>query len=1139
MRFHQSYIATRVFVRLFIGLLLLGLSGVAVAQPSFGKVFTPNSIGVGNVSTLVFTITNVTGSPVDDLDFVDTLPAGVDVADPPRASSDCLGLIGTLSATAGGDVIQLTDGAVAAFASCTVSVDVTSSTPGTHTNTSGDLTSSHGNSGPATDDLQVTADRPGFSKAFAPDMISFGGRSRLTFTINNASATLQQLQFTDVLPGNMLIADPANATNTCNGTLTADKGGNTISLTSGFLATMTNCTIGVDVTVPSPQGVLTQVGSVDYDNITELFAGQFGPSASAGKASDRLTATIHRLHIAKSFTDDPVPPGGSVTLKFAINNLDRSEPATNISFIDNLEDVLTGLAPTPMQLPLADPCGAGSLLDFNTSTKELSLSGGSLAGEGSCAFELTLDVPSGATPGSYTNETGNIQGDMFGGRETGNTAVDDLFVQPAPLLTKEFTDDPVGAGGSVTLEFTITNTSTDFTATNIGFTDALSNPALVYTSGTQNNICGSGSILTLTVINGTPTLQLFSGQLAAGASCTFTADLNVPQGTPGGTYTNTTSSITGTVNGVTIVGQPATDDLVVLGAPQLTKEFTDDPVLPGGTVTLEFTIEHPAGAPADATAITFTDDLNAALTGLSSTSGTLNDVCGTGSQISGTTSLSFTGGTLAPGDSCSFSITAQVPADAPPGFHTNSIASLTASVSGETVTGPGASDDLYVQGLFISMEFTDDPVIPGETVTLEFTLDNSSSSLAASSISFTDSLSATLSGLAVTGMLPTEPCGAGSSITGTTSLSFTNGSLDAGATCTFSVTLQVPSGAAVGDYNNVTSSLTATIDSNVVVLPAATDALSVQKDFLQLSKTFTDDPVAAGDTVTLEFTLTNLHATQAASMIGFTDDLGAALTGLVASVLPPDGFCGAGSQLTGTGTLTLTNASLAAGDSCSFSATLSVPGGANPGDYLNTTSTVTGQISGLSVTAPAAGDTLKVLGATFAKSFSGPTAATSSVDLEFTITNLDTVSGLNGLGFTDDLEAVLSGLVATGLPADDVCGAGSQLTGSSELRLAGGNLGPSGSCTFSVTLTVPASASAGSYTNTSSELFVAGLPVADPATASLQIEPPPAFAKAFSPDRMVPNGVSTLTFTIDNTGGRDRASGVEGKRGCRQSGFHR
>ena len=38
------------------------------------------------------------------------------------------------------------------------------------------------------------------------------------------------------------------------------------------------------------------------------------------------------------------------------------------------------------------------------------------------------------------------------------------------------------------------------------------------------------------------------------------------------------------------------------------------------------------------------------LPGLASTSGTLTDVCGTGSQISGTTVLSFTGGTLSPGE---------------------------------------------------------------------------------------------------------------------------------------------------------------------------------------------------------------------------------------------------------------------------------------------------------------------------------------------------------------------------------------------------------------------------------------------------------------------------------------------------------
>ena len=46
------------------------------------------------------------------------------------------------------------------------------------------------------------------------------------------------------------------------------------------------------------------------------------------------------------------------------------------------------------------------------------------------------------------------------------------------------------------------------------------------------------------------------------------------------------------------------------------KAFTDDPVAPGGTVTLEFTILHDEDAPGDATGIAFTDDLAAGLPGL-------------------------------------------------------------------------------------------------------------------------------------------------------------------------------------------------------------------------------------------------------------------------------------------------------------------------------------------------------------------------------------------------------------------------------------------------------------------------------------------------------------------------------------------
>ena len=55
---------------------------------------------------------------------------------------------------------------------------------------------------------------------------------------------------------------------------------------------------------------------------------------------------------------------------------------------------------------------------------------------------------------------------------------------------------------------------------------------------------------------------------------------------------------------------------------------------------------------------------------------------------------------------------------------------------------------------------------------------------------------------------------------------------------------------------------------------------------LSLMKSFTDDPVAPGGTVTLEFTLSNLDPSNAASAIAFTDDIDATLPGLMAAGLP-------------------------------------------------------------------------------------------------------------------------------------------------------------------------------------------------------------------------------------------------------------
>ena len=64
------------------------------------------------------------------------LPADVTVAADPDAQTTCTG--GTLTALAGGDTISFTDGALAAGASCTITVDVISALSGSYTNETAD-----------------------------------------------------------------------------------------------------------------------------------------------------------------------------------------------------------------------------------------------------------------------------------------------------------------------------------------------------------------------------------------------------------------------------------------------------------------------------------------------------------------------------------------------------------------------------------------------------------------------------------------------------------------------------------------------------------------------------------------------------------------------------------------------------------------------------------------------------------------------------------------------------------------------------------------------------------------------------------------------------------------------------------------
>lgn len=1115
-----------------------------IAQPTFTVTFTPNTIGPGSVTTIEYVITNNSASPMTNLAFNNTLPVGVTIADPANASHDCN--TGTLTAPDGGSTITFSGGGVGAFSTCRIRVDVTSSTVGMHTNPAITLSSSAGNSMSVMEDLTVTNDRPGFTKSFAPSSLDVGERSTLTFTIDNSAnaSDLSSLVFTDNLPPGMVIASPANASSTCGGPnpmLTATEGGNEVSFSSfgilfpGFEVMLAGetCVITVDVIAES-NGML--------DNISGELSSNVG---SSGKASATLDVSVTPLAIRKSFTDDPVPPGGTVTMDITITNFDRNFSATGIAFTDDLNATLAGLTFSSL---ISNDCGMGSNVT-GVGTNTIGLTGGTLPTGGSCTISASLTVPPGAVPGAYTNTTGTVTATLNGSPVVGNMASEDLFISPAPIITKTFKTNPALPGDAVELEFTITNTSSTSSATDISVQDLF--PTFLATAGVTpgDGCCGAGSTCTFTPLFNPPppsdvipaTLSISGGTLAPagmpGDACTFSITLDLAATAPPGIIENKTTDITATVDGETRTGAPAIDSLTILSAPQLIKSFTDDPVAPGGTATLEFTLTHHADAAGAATDITFTDDLNAALAGMTvNLPSTPDPPCGAGSSLiasAGGTFLTLMDGNLLPGGACTFSVTVDIPANAPSGDHTNTTSGVSAMVDGRSVTSAASRDDLKVTGLNFTKEFIGDPVLPGEMVTLRFTLENISPTDDVSSISFNDDLSFVLPGVpdltAVT-TLPLAACGGTLSSLGSGFLIFAGGSLLQGdPPCSFDLVLQVPTGIDDGIYTNTTSSLTAVIGGSLVVLDNATAGLEVENTLIDLTKEFIDDPLAPGDAGTLRFTLTNLDPARNASAIAFTDNIGALIPGLVATGLPSSACGGTVEANPDAGTIAFSGGSLGPGGQCQFDVSFTVPGAAMAGTFPNMTSPVSGTIDGLAVDGTPASDDLVVSGMpiAFSKSFDGPTTATGTAVLTFTLTNPNS-DPVSGIGFMDDLNNVISGLTATNLPLVDVCGTGSVVSGTNVISLAGGTLAPMGGmCSFNVEVLVPAGASAGSFLNTTTNLTSSGLDVAEPATATLVIEPPPTFAKVFAPDVIGINQNSTLTFTIDNSASALAASNLD------------
>jgi trimeric autotransporter adhesin len=783
---------------------------------------------------------------------------------------------------------------------------------------------------------------------------------------------------------------------------------------------------------------------------TGTIGGNPGVIGHADATVDNGTATANVTIVAvppaatKSFGAATIPLNGTTSLTFTIPNGNADAALTGVAFTDSLPTALVVATPGN----LSSTCG-GATIAADGSTSVV-LSGGTIAIGASCTISVNVTGTAGGVKINSVQATSTNAG-------TGAVGTASMTVVAPPGIAKQFGALTIPLNGTTSLSFTLTNpNSTGLTG--VSFSDPLPAGLIISTPNGLSALTGCGGA-TVTATQGTNVISLSGASIVASGSCTFSVNVT---GRAAGQQNNTTGNVTSTEGGT---GGTASALLVVVAPPSIAKAFGAAAIPLNGTTSLTFTITNPAANAAAENGVAFTDTLPTGLV-VSTPNGLTNSCGGTATAVAGSTSISLTGGTTAVNASCTVVVNVTGTAS---GQYTNVSGAVTSTNGG---TGNTATAILTVASApSITKQFGTVTIPLNGTTTLTFNITNPNTNVTLTGVAFTDLFP---SGIVV-GPTPngTNTCGGTfTSVTGAGSVSLTGGTLAPSASCTASVTVQ---GTTPGVKNNsvqVTSTGGTGNTSNASITVVAPPVITKQFGALTI-------PLSG--TTSLSFTLTNPNATTALTGVAFSDTLP---TGMIVST--PNGLtgaCGSGTitATAGSGGISLTGTSLAAGGSCTFSVNVT---GRAAGQQNNTTGNVTSTEGGTGGTASAL--LVVVAPPSIAKAFNPVTIAPNGVTtLTFTITNpaANPVAEA-GVAFTDTLPAGLVVSTPSGL-INNCGGTATATAGSGSISLTGGSIVVSSNCTVAVSVT---GATPGTYNNTSGAVSSANGGTGNTASATLSIK---------------------------------------------------
>ena len=621
----------------------VGARIVNIIDPSsvtISKVFTPASTVPGGVSRLTFTLYNPNGGMLRGLNFTDTFPVtpgAMVVANPPDASTSGCGTP-TFAPAAGAGSISFSNGTIAGNGYCTVSVNVTVPVEDTYDNTSGNLfigSIDTGHSASAsllvsTDTTTPPACTPDLELAywdFSSSLIPTWKSSRVSTATagynGNVTSTIPDTQngqtgwsltsidgswpesasppsgypFYGASPNFEFLVDSSRFLNVAM-RFDFNLEGNWASSNNNHIYVWSNSDSGsfgatpvLDFTpasksnwYPNNSALASSTGlNTTGFRVNEIGAKGTGtmPRVVLDNVSIRGCGIAAPPTITKSFTANPIAVNGISTLAFTLSN-ENNVPLTGVKFTDQLPAGVKVASPANASTSCGGtwtPAANDTLLTFGSPTGA-TIPARSGTTNGSCTVRVDVTA---TTAGPHNNISGNISSAESGTNTgPGGTASATLTAVLPPQIAKRFAPNPIVAGGTSTLTFTITNPNTDYALTGLAFTDTFpTSPGLMTVANplTTTNTCG-GSLLDNT--GGTlaaddPGIQLTGGNISGGQSCSVSVNVTAPTNGP---YSNTSGNVSAAVAGN---GNTASDILNVVPtrpAISLLKQISTSPTGP-------------------------------------------------------------------------------------------------------------------------------------------------------------------------------------------------------------------------------------------------------------------------------------------------------------------------------------------------------------------------------------------------------------------------------------------------------------------------------------------------------------------------------------------------------------------------------